>query len=409
MLRSAVTFSGCGCRLGGDRFDRVWAGPSAGDGGFINGGGIIVQVGRAASGGLSAPLTSRGRRAAALVSVCCLAVVTACASSTPAVLSDASTPRPTPPLDRPVDVGDDPVLEGSGRSAIPPGDEAAPTTTLGSSTGGPLRVLALRTPSGVIVPVRSGGPGEWVVGTPCFEEVEIADGEPIGAVRVVIDAGHGGADEPGAVGPNGLTEADLNLDVAERVVSALAEAGISAALTRTADYRMAIVARAELAVALAPEIFISIHHNGGPVTESAVPGTEIFHQVGSDDSERLGGLLFEEITAAFGPFGDRWAASEFQGVLARMNADGDDLYGVLRRTTDVVSVLTEALYLSEPAEAELLATSGVVQAEAEAIVRAVIRYFETDERGRGHLDDHTFVGRLGGGGGTAGCDDPDLE
>ena len=35
-------------------------------------------------------------------------------------------------------------------------------------------------------------------------------------MKIFIDAGHGGSN-PGAVGPNGLKEADVNLDVALRL------------------------------------------------------------------------------------------------------------------------------------------------------------------------------------------------
>ena len=35
-------------------------------------------------------------------------------------------------------------------------------------------------------------------------------------LKIFIDAGHGGSN-PGAVGPNGLNEADVNLDVALRL------------------------------------------------------------------------------------------------------------------------------------------------------------------------------------------------
>lgn len=340
-------------------------------------------------------------------------IVAACAAVEPAVVADATIPRPAPPrTEAPVLNGAGGDLDGEAGSADPAAPAESATTVSASAPTAEVTAdsaVALQTASGIVVPIRGGRPGAWLVGTPCFEEAEVATGELLGSVRVMIDPGHGGADEPGAVGPNGLTEADLNLDVAERVVELLVAAGISTGLTRTADYRMAIVARAELVLARQPEIFISIHHNGGPVTVSDTPGTEIFHQIGSDESERLGGLIFDEITTALSPFADRWAASEFQGVLARQNRDGEDLYGVLRRTTDVVSVLTEALYLSEPTEATLLAESDVVQAEAAAIARAVVRYLESDDEGGGHLDDHTFTGRLGGGGGTAGCVDPPLD
>ena len=77
--------------------------------------------------------------------------------------------------------------------------------------------------------------------------------EPIHPVDIVIDPGHGGDIETGAVGPNGLREADLNLVVSRKLRDRLAEEDISSVLTRDADYRMAIRARVELTQAIQPK------------------------------------------------------------------------------------------------------------------------------------------------------------
>lgn len=309
-----------------------------------------------------------------------------------------------------------------------PGEATAATTTAdlapaATATTAPLEIVgtpptdtatvplgpprALVTPTGVVVPVRGGEPGAWVVGTPCHEEAVIANGGAIHAVTVLIDPGHGG-EEPGAVGPGGLEEADLNLDVAGRLAGALARRGIDSALTRTADYRIAVISRAELATAIQPEVFISIHHNAGESLVLDVPGVEVFHQASSADSQRLGGLVFEELVDAFEPLGDVWFGGPLRGVSARLNGDDDDLYGVLRRPVGVVSVLSEAMYLSNPAEEELLDDPAIRDLEAEALATAIERYLATDDPGSGFLDPTVFLGDLGPGGSTIGCDDPAL-
>ena len=71
--------------------------------------------------------------------------------------------------------------------------------------------------------------GRWArVLTPCENRawVRLSDGTAVPTAEVVLDAGHGG-DEPGAVGPGGLTEKELNLAVVERTVAACVRARAS--------------------------------------------------------------------------------------------------------------------------------------------------------------------------------------
>jgi N-acetylmuramoyl-L-alanine amidase len=79
--------------------------------------------------------------------------------------------------------------------------------------------------------------------------------------RVVIDAGHGGTD-PGAIGPTGLKEADVNLDVARRLADRLAlRYGFQVALTRDSDVFVPLEQRASHANGTTADLFVSIHCN----------------------------------------------------------------------------------------------------------------------------------------------------
>src|SRR5205085_5053207 len=97
----------------------------------------------------------------------------------------------------------------------------------------------------------------------------------------------------------GLTEAALNLDVAKRAKAILDTMGYTTVLTRESDYYVPIQIRAEIALAAAPKVFISIHHNGGEAASHQGPGTEVYHQVQSASSKRLSGLVWEEIVSSF--------------------------------------------------------------------------------------------------------------
>ncbi len=86
--------------------------------------------------------------------------------------------------------------------------------------------------------------------------------------RVVLDPGHGGSD-PGAIGPSGLTESSVNLDVARRVADRLATRhGVQVVLTRDADVYVPLEDRAAHANAAGADLFVSIHCNSAPNTEA---------------------------------------------------------------------------------------------------------------------------------------------
>ncbi|GEJ55891.1 N-acetylmuramoyl-L-alanine amidase family protein [Anaeromyxobacter diazotrophicus] len=86
---------------------------------------------------------------------------------------------------------------------------------------------------------------------------------PEPAFVVVVDPGHGG-EKDGAVGPSGLREKDLTLQIARRVAARLAAQGGRAVLTRDADRAVPLAARAALANARQADLFVSIHLNAMP-------------------------------------------------------------------------------------------------------------------------------------------------
>ena len=81
----------------------------------------------------------------------------------------------------------------------------------------------------------------------------------------------------------------------------------------------------------------------------------------------------------------------------------------MRRTPDLVTVLTEAMFLNAEAESLLLEDPATIRTEAEALTRAIDRWFTTADPGSGFIEGIVFRGDLGNGGGTEGCVDPDLE
>lgn len=318
----------------------------------------------------------------------------------------ASTSEGAPP-----EAGPTPTQPG----ATSPEASAAPSAAAPSTTavlGFPAiadhgEIRAVRTPTGMVLPVLGGEPGAWQVLTPCATSA-VVPGEPVLGAHVVLDPGHGGR-EPGAVGPSGLREADLNLDIARRVRTLLEAEGATVVLTRDADVRVTLATRAAIAKTMSPVAFLSIHHNAAPVGKAPFPGSELYHQLADPESKRLAGLLWEEMQEHLAPFGTDWAVGDDPGARARRSLrTGDDYYGILRNAQGVTAVLTEAAYLSNPAENALLETEAFRDAEARAIADGVLRLIRTQDPGSGYKAVKEVHVPAGGGGGSSGCTDPPL-
>ena len=152
---------------------------------------------------------------------------------------------------------------------------------------------------------------------------------------------------------------------------------------------------------------MSIHHNGGATRAQSTPGTELFVDGGNPESKRLGGILFEEITERLSAYEANWVGSWRNGVSARLNSEGADLYGIHRFTPDVVSVITEAGYLSNESEAALFVDNDFQWSHGRAIAEGLMRWDRSADAGSGFLTD--FVDDSSSGtGGFDGCVDPSI-
>jgi N-acetylmuramoyl-L-alanine amidase len=294
-----------------------------------------------------------------------------------------STNAPTGPSGdaRPMDT----EAPTAGTSTEPaPGSPASDAPTEPTPAPIPVDARVALTSTGVPVAIVDSTPTGHVVRTPCGTPVELGTLRPLHPVQVVVDPGHGGPVDTGAIGPNGLSEANLNLLVARAFASELEDRGISAALTRTDDYAVPIQVRAAFAEAAEAELMVSVHHNAPASARSSVPGTEVYVQSTSAGATRLGGILYEETMAALDQFDIAWTRRHDAGVVQVLLDDGRDAYGILRLPT-VPTALVELGYLANPAEAAFFATEAYVGTAASALANGVEAYLTTDRSGSGHL------------------------
>ena len=291
-------------------------------------------------------------------------------------------------------------------SSAPPATIADPAANIVTPANtGPARVVI--SPHGVVLPVLSTAAGGFRVHTPCGVATTVNGGTPVSSAAVVLDAGHGG-DEPGAVGSNGLIEKTLNLAVTLKTKADLERQGFTVVLTRGGDYRMTLAARAEVVNVLKPRAFVSIHHNAEPDGPFPKPGSETYYQIASGDSKRLAGLIYEEVVKALSQYQVSWVADTDAGAKYRTGTAGDDYYAVLRLTHGTPSALGELSFISDPAEAALLARPDVQEVEAAAVSRGIVRYLTTKDAGSGYTVPYPRTEPAGGGGGQTGCVDPPL-
>lgn len=226
-------------------------------------------------------------------------------------------------------------------------------------------------------------------------------GAPRALRRVAIDPGHGGTDD-GAVGPTGLKEKDVTLDIAHRIAPLLAhELQIQALLTRDTDAYVPLEARTARANAFHADLFVSIHANASEdglargLTTYVLDGSASEPAAELEARENLArGTLPAAIDAAAlfralspGELGARsrsFAELLQRGTLASLGErypDTKDL-GVRNARffvlvgTDMPAVLMETAFVSNPEDEARLATADFRQKLADGVVNAIRAYRE---------------------------------
>jgi N-acetylmuramoyl-L-alanine amidase len=135
----------------------------------------------------------------------------------------------------------------------------------GLSPNREVKIFALKSPDRVVVDLykRGGEADKKELHSPASgEKGEVSAATPQGSkVRLVIDPGHGGKDS-GAVGPSGLKEKDVVLDIGLRLRDLVEKTlGMEVIMTRTDDTFIPLRDRAAIANTAKGDFFVSIHAN----------------------------------------------------------------------------------------------------------------------------------------------------
>ncbi len=235
---------------------------------------------------------------------------------------------------------------------------------------------------------------------------------------VVLDPGHGG-DEIGAAN-YGVVEKHLNLDMALRIERLLQAEGVRVVLTRREDRRVAsrpspsssfgsmrfdLQARIDVANAEDADVFLSIHSNGSPSADER--GVEVWFDPNRDFAVQNRALaetilvnVVRELTAYGYPAFDRGIKDDTcfrqrsgrcfplfllglprtttREELLRRGVNPDILglepgqQAITTRATQMPGALVELLFISNAADAAMLADEGARDAMARAVADALL-------------------------------------
>ncbi len=229
-----------------------------------------------------------------------------------------------------------------------------------------------------------------------------APGAPREVRRVAVDPGHGGTDA-GAVGPTGLKEKDVTLDIAHRLAPLLAhELGVETLLTRDSDAYVPLDLRAARANTFHADLFISIHCNASE--NGAARGVQTFVLDEARDPDGVAAKVAARENAQRGR--DAATGADLAAVLMRLNpaelsARSRHVADLLQRSAlgslqprypdtrdqgvktagffvlvgaDMPAVLFETAFISNADEEGRLATADYRQKLADSILNAVRAY-----------------------------------
>ncbi len=123
-----------------------------------------------------------------------------------------------------------------------------------------------------------------------------AYGYRLDGVVIMLDPGHGGKSDPGAVGSNEQnTEAVLNLFLAKKIQRELENIGATVIMTHTTNELFTLYERNKLSNEVKPDIFISIHRNGSSSTSAEGYSNFYFHPF----SKQLAQAVYNRTVDAF--------------------------------------------------------------------------------------------------------------
>lgn len=217
--------------------------------------------------------------------------------------------------------------------------------------------------------------------------------EAPGIRTIVVDPGHGGR-EVGAVGPNGVFEKDITLQLARKLADSLARrVGARVILTRDDDSIVSLDQRTAIANQYHADLFLSVHLNAAVVQDAKGSETYFLSLEASDELARKAAdtenasqtdassdlklILWDLAQQAYLDESSRFAQAiqeEMNGATSIANRGVKQApFKVLVGAT-MPAALVEVGFISNPEEEAKLQSDEFQSTMVEALTRAVERY-----------------------------------
>jgi len=181
----------------------------------------------------------------------------------------------------------------------------------------------------------------------------------LSGLKICVDAGH--SEDNGAIGPTGLLEKEVNLQIAKKVKTLLENHGAKVTMTRNGMEHVPLYHRPKVALESKADIFISIHNNSHPdgINPMVYNGTSIYYY--HPQSE----LLAEKI---------------HKYLLSNLGLPDQGLYHAnfaVLRSPQYLSVLVECAFIIVPEQEMLLRTEIFQNKVARAIYLGLMEFLQT--------------------------------
>ncbi len=184
----------------------------------------------------------------------------------------------------------------------------------------------------------------------------------LSGTRILIDPGHGGPEDPGAVGPTGLPEKTVVLRVSQLLRDRLIARGATVIMTREADIDLLPNDRAAMINRMEPTIAVSVHYNALPDAGDAINTAGIGNFWYNTQSHSLAQFLHDYLVREL----DRPSYGVFWNNLA------------LTRPTVAPAVLLELGFMINPTEFEWIVNEREQERLADALADGITEWFQVN-------------------------------
>ena len=215
--------------------------------------------------------------------------------------------------------------------------------------------------------------------------------------KIVIDAGHGGHDT-GTIGPNGVREKDVVLDVSRRLGKMLQQRlGAEVVYTRSDDTFVPLETRTAIANRERADLFVSIHANSSDDPDARGVETYYLNFTSSKDALEVAArenavsqksiyelqdlvkkIALKEKIAESREFASDVQASLYSSLASKSsslrNRGVKKAPFIVLIGANMPSILAEISFVSNPADARKLKTPERRQQIADSLYRGIARY-----------------------------------